>query len=100
MTRERGLLTQIKQHTDGSPRVLLYHGPQRGRLEALSLMLYDVIITTYSILVSVLVLRDACAVCVCAGVPYLVRACRVLGLVVMSDADVSSMILVCRVGCA
>jgi hypothetical protein len=40
---------QLREHTDGSLRLYIYHGPGRTR-EPMSLMLYDVVLTTYSIL--------------------------------------------------
>ena len=40
---------QLQEHTDGSLRLYIYHGPGRTR-EPMMLMLYDVVLTTYSIL--------------------------------------------------
>ena len=40
---------QLQEHTDGSLRLYIYHGSGRTR-EPLTLMLYDVVLTTYSIL--------------------------------------------------
>jgi SNF2 family DNA or RNA helicase len=39
---------QLQEHTDGSLRLYIYHGSGRTR-EPLTLMLYDVVLTTYSI---------------------------------------------------
>ena len=42
-------IDQFAKHTDGSARIYVYHGPGRTR-HPLSLMLYDVVLTTYSTL--------------------------------------------------